>query len=175
MTTVLMHFYARALALAAFFVLVILLTAGVALAQDAAPAAAEPPQDIIGLVFSSLSAGAAALVVAILGVVTRHAPAWVVAIVDSLTTSEAVKWEDLLDRGFARAEAIARARFDPAKQRNDYVNAIYGSLSILNPEIVRFLDKDKNGVMDFIEANLKVMAKRVTPVERTSRKMEAIQ
>lgn len=174
MTTVL-QFYLRAVTLAACFLIAILFVTGVALAQDAAPTAAEPPQDIIGLVFSSLSAGAAALVVAILGVVTRHAPAWVVAIVDSLTTSEAVKWEDLLDRGFARAEAIARARFDPAKQRNDYVNAIYGTLANLNPEIVRFLDKDKNGVIDFIEANLKVMSKRSALPAPASRKMEAIQ
>lgn len=173
MTTVL-HFYVRAVALAAFFVLVTLLTAGVALAQDAAPAAAEAPQDIIGLVFSSLSAGAAALVVAILAVVTKDAPAWVRAIIDSLTTKEAFNWEALLDSALDRAEAYARSKFDPLKQRNDYVNAMVGFVHTFNPEIVKWLDKNQNGVIDLIEARFPPTSKRLAPIEPTRRKVEAV-
>lgn len=175
MTTVL-QLYARFTTLAVFVVIAFSFMIGVALAQDAAPAAAEAPQDIIGLVFSSASAGAAALVMAILGVVTANAPAWVKAIVDHLTTREAFNWEGLLDSALDRAEAYARSKFDPLKQRNDYINAMVGFIHTFNPEIVKWLDKNQNGVIDLIEARFPAQSKRlVAPVERTSRKMEAIQ
>lgn len=173
MTTVL-QLYARFTTLAVFVVIAFSFMIGVALAQDAAPAATETPPDMIGLVFSSLSAGAAALVVAILGIVTRHAPAWVVAIIDWFTTTDAVKWEDLLDRGLDRAEAFARSKFDPAKQRNDYINAMVGFIHTFNPEIVKWLDKNQNGVIDLIEARFPIV-KRPAPVVAARSKVEAIQ
>lgn len=153
MTTTLRMFYARALTLAVFVFLMVMALAGVAFAQGAAPVA-EPPTDIIGLIFSSAAAGAASLVAVILAAITPHIPAWARAIVDAVTTREAATWEGLIDSALDRAEAYARTKFDAIKDRAGYMNAMVMFLHAYNREIVEWADKNGNGVIDIIETRL---------------------
>ena len=154
METVLRLFWPRFVMLGVLLLIGLFLGAGVALAQDAAPAAVPPAPDLISLWFSSASAVVVSLMGALLAVATRHAPAWVVGFVDHLTTSEAVKWEALLDSAMERAEAYARSKFDLVKDRAGYLNAMVMFMHTFNPEIVRWADKNNNGVIDLIESRL---------------------
>ena len=155
METTLRMFYARALfALCFFFFVFFVAFAGVAFAQDAAPAVPVPQTDPIDLIFSSASAAIVSLFGAVMLVITRYAPQWVVALIEHLTTSEAVKWEALLDSAMDRAEAYARSKFDLVKDRAGYLNAMVMFMHTFNPEIVRWADKNNNGVIDLIESRL---------------------
>lgn len=175
METTLRMFYALALfALCFFFLVVMVAFAGVAAAQEAGPiavdqiappAAVVPAPDLLSLAFSTASAFVVAAVGALLTVALRHAPAWVTAIVDHLTTSEAVKWETLLSSGLDRAEAYARSQIGEftSKNRNEVVTVMAGFLNAFNPEIVRWADQNKNGVFDLIESRLPPTGPRTTP------------
>lgn len=154
METTLRMFYARALALVFFALIVFLVVfAGVAFAQDATTAPT-PTQDVIGLIFSSASAGAASVLALLLAAILQHAPAWLRAIIDHLTTSEALKWEALTDSALDRAEAFARTKFDAMKDRNGFLNAMVMFLHAYNREIVQYADKNGNGIIDLLEARL---------------------
>ena len=166
METTLRVFYARAIGLLLYVLCVAALAVMVvspAWAQEAAPAAPAAEPDLIGLAFSTASAFVVAAVGALLTVALRHAPAWVVAIVDHLTTSEAVKWETLLNSGLERAEAYARTKVDAVKNRDDFIRVMGGFLETFNPEIVRWADQNKNGVFDLIESRLPPTGPRTTP------------
>lgn len=152
METTLRMFYARALTLLAFAFLIMILLASAAFAQDAAPAPAET--DIIGLIFSSAAAGAASLVAVILAAITPHIPVWIRAVIDAITTKEALGWEALIDSALDRAEAYARTKFDAVKDRPGYLNAMVVFLHTYNREIVQWADKNGNGIIDLLEARL---------------------
>ena len=181
METTLRMFDARAIFALCIAFLAVLAIAGAALAQEAGPiTVAEPTtQDLIGLVFSSASAAVVSIVGALLAVALRHAPKWVVAIVDHLTTNEAVKWETLLNSGLDRAEAYARSKIDPLKDRDGFVRVMVGFLDTFNPEIVRWADQNKNGVIDLIESRLPQPLPPTKPANLanlpTRRKAEAVQ
>lgn len=162
MTTTLRMFYTRALTLAAFALLMILALAGVAFAQDAATAV-EPPTDMIGLIFSSASAAAASIVALVLANVARFLPAGLRGVFEYFTTKSDKDWEPLLDSALNRAEAYVRALgIDATKNRNGWINAMAAGLWQFNPEIVKYFDKNQNGVIDFIEGYLPP-TKDVTP------------
>lgn len=158
METTLRMFYARAIGLA-LFVLVMLfalaMMAAPAFAQDAAPVAPEAStKDMIDLVFSSAAAGAMSLGAVLLAFLAKHLPGWLTPILDYITTSEADRWEALVTSGLDRAEAYARTKFDAVKDRAGYVNAMATFLAMFNREIVQFADKNGNGIIDLIETRL---------------------
>ena len=129
--------------------------AGAAFAQDAAPVAPEAStKDMIDLVFSSAAAGAMSLGAVLLAFLAKHLPGWLTPILDYITTSEADRWEALVTSGLDRAEAYARTKFDAAKDRAGYVNAMATFLAMFNREIVQFADKNGNGIIDLIETRL---------------------
>ena len=174
MTTVLRLFWPRFVMLGVLLLIGLFLGAGVAFAQEAGPiavdqiappAAVVPAPDLLSLAFSTASAFVVAAVGALLTVALRHAPAWVTAIVDHLTTSEAVKWETLLSSGLDRAEAYARSQIGEftSKNRSEVVTVMAGFLNAFNPEIVRWADQNKNGVFDLIESRLSPTGPRTTP------------
>jgi hypothetical protein len=151
--TTLMQLYARALLVLVFFFLVFLIAcAGVAFAQDAAPADVAKEQDLIGLIFTSTNAAIGGLVALIWAAI--NPPPWLKAIADFLTTKEALNWEHLVTSGLDRAEAYARTQFDLAKDHDGYVNAMVMFLHSYNREIAKWADKDGNGVIDLIQSRL---------------------
>lgn len=147
-------FYARAFGFV-LFVLVMLF----ALAMLAAPAFAQeavaPTQpDMIDLVFSSAAAAATSLLAVILAFVARILPKWAGPVFDLITTTEASRWEQYQDAALDRAEAWARTKFDALKDRNGYVNAVVTFLHAHNSDLLKYVDKNGNGVIDLLEARL---------------------
>lgn len=127
-----------------------LLLASPAFAQDAAPVA--PEQDFIGLLFSTTGAAISGVVALIWAAI--NPPPWLKAIGDFMTTKEALNWENLLNSGLSRAEAYARTQFDLAKDRDGYINAMVVFLHSYNREIAHWADKDGNGIIDLIQSRL---------------------
>lgn len=154
METTLRTFYARAIGFA-LFVLVMLfalaMLAAPAFAQEA-PAPAQP--DMIDLIFSSAAAAATSLLAVILALIARLLPKWAGPVFDMITTTEAVRWEQYQDAAFDRAEAWARTKFDAIKDRNGYVNAVVTFLQAHNRDLMQYVDKNGNGIIDLLEARL---------------------
>ncbi len=165
MTTV-MQLYVRAIGLVLFIVVMLfalLMLAAPAFAQDAAPVAPEAStKDMIDLVFSSAAAGAMSLGAVLLAFLAKHLPGWLTPILDYITTSEADRWEKVVTGGLDRAEAYARTMgADALKDRSGWINMMAVAIDQFNPEIVRFFDKNNNGIIDQIEGY--IPPKGVTP------------
>lgn len=151
MTTTLRMFYARALFVFVFIFLALLTAfAGVAFAQEAGAtsATAEPhTPDMIDLLFSTTSA-AVYWLVALVWAALRP-PAW---IKDFFATKDAFHWDGIVDTGLDRAEAIVRRwGYDATKDKSGWINAMVTAVNTFNPEIADYFDKNKNGVIDFME------------------------
>lgn len=135
-----------------WLVLIVALTmmlSGLAFAQSAA-APAQP--DLFDLVFSTAGAAIGGLVVATWAALKP--PPWLKAVADAVTTKEALNWEHLVTSGLDRAEAYARTKYDAAKNSGDYARAMASFLESFNPEIVKWADKNGNGIVDLIETRL---------------------
>ena len=154
METTLRMFYARAFGLVLLVLVLLfalLMMAAPAFAQ-AATAPAQPEQDLIGLMFSTTGG-----IVGALGAMVYAAfkpPPWLKAIADALTTKEALNWEGVVDRALDRAEAYARTQFDLARDRNGYIDAMAKFMHGYNREVVKWADKDGNGIIDLIQSRL---------------------
>lgn len=185
MTTTLRMFYARALFALCFFFLVFLVAgagAGVAFAQDAAPAAAPEP-DFLDLIFSTTGAAIGGLVAMVWAALKP--PPWLQAIANALTTKEALNWENLLNSALSRLRDHLKIKITEATDRSQAIEVATGFLNTFYPEIVRWLDKDKNGVIDLIEPFLppeKPGPKPLAPLQFTApqqraggRRKEAVQ
>jgi hypothetical protein len=156
METTLRMFYARAVPAVLLLVALLFLAALMAVSAAAQPAAVPAPavedMDLIGLIFSTTSAAIGGLGALIWAAI--NPPPWLRAIADFMTTKEALNWEGLVNSALDRAEAYARTQFDLQKDRSGYVNAMVMFLHSYNREIVKWADKDGNGVIDLIQTRL---------------------
>lgn len=124
--------------------------ASAAFAQDAATTVTEDGQDFIGLLFSTTGAAISGVVALIWAAI--NPPPWLKAIGDFLTTKEALNWEHLLTSALDRAEAAVRAAgADAMKDRNGWITSMVFFLHQFNPEIVKYFDKNNDGVIDMLE------------------------
>lgn len=152
METTLRMFYARAFGLV-LLVLVLLFALLMMAAPAFAQAATAPAQpDLFDLMFSTAGAAIGGLVVAAWAMLKP--PPWLKAVADAVTTKEALNWEHLVTSGLDRAEAYARTKYDAAKDSGDYARAMGSFLESFNPEIVKWADKNGNGIIDLIETRL---------------------
>lgn len=166
MTTVLFWFYMRALSLATLLVLLIIATMGVALAQDAAPAVAPTGWEAsIALVRDSFIAALIAVVSGAIAWLSRKADAWLGGRIDLNATMDALQWEQYLREAASNAFAHAQARLglSPDKiatieEKTNFLAAAFRFIAKHNDDIVKFADKDGNGVIDILETQLAKIA-----------------
>lgn len=189
MTMTLRMFYARAFfaLLCVFFLAFLTAFAGVtvAFAADAAPADPEPVQGIVSdwaaLVSSSMQAVLMTVLAGASAIFARfHLPAFLTGMVDYLTTTEAAKWEaytqTALDkaRGYAENQLLARFGLTPdkikdAEQKSAFLGFAMSYLSRFNGDIIAYVDKDRNGVIDLLETHLSpYIGKMKTPPAKAS-------
>lgn len=159
-------------ALAAGFALLCILFAMVAV-QDAfaqtvvssAPTSLAPPaatwEASIALIRDSMIATILAVIAGVISWLSSLAPAWARALIDKATTSEAVNWEDYVSTALGKAFDVAAAKVGAtpenlasAEQKADFMGWAVGTLRKYNKDIVSFLDKDGNGVVDLVELEL---------------------
>lgn len=148
------------------FIIALVLAAG-AMAQDVVAVAPTGPAPSGGSWQASITLArdtAVAMILAVIaGVVSwgsQHAPAWVKATLDRLTTSEAIEWDDYVRTALNGAFDVAIAKVGPPealtslKDKNEFTSWAIGTLNRFNRDIVDYLDKDGNGVIDLIDAEL---------------------
>ena len=158
----------RVLAMTFAAVLILLLVSVAAVAQDAiavTPTGPAPVDDSwaasIALIKDSLIATILAVIAGVMTWASSHAPAWLKAIIDKLTTSEAIEWDDHVRLALGNAFDIAAAKVGVTaenlatlEQKADFMSWAVGALRKYNKEIVAFVDKDQNGVIDLVEVEL---------------------
>lgn len=154
--------------LLAFVIAFIFAAMGVAFAQDVVavvPTGPAPVDDSwaasIALIKDSLIATILAVIAGVMTWASSHAPAWLKAIIDKLTTSEAIEWDDHVRLALGNAFDIAAAKVGVTaenlatlEQKADFMSWAVGALRKYNKEIVAFVDKDQNGVIDLVEVEL---------------------
>ena len=147
---------------------IILIISAAAMAQDAVtvtPTGPAPVDDSwaasIALIRDSLIATILAVIAGVISWASAHAPAWLKAIIDKLTTSEAIEWDDHVRIALGNAFDVAAAKvgvtaenLTTLEQKTDFVGWAVGALHKYNKEIVSFVDKDQNGVIDLVELEL---------------------
>lgn len=155
-----------ALSFAAFCIL--LLVSMAAMAQDAVavtPTGPAPVDDSwaasIALIRDSLIATILAVIAGVLSWASSKAPAWLKAIIDKATTSEALNWEEYVSAALTKAFDVAAAKvgvdadsLETMEQKADFLGTAVGTLRKYNKDIVAYLDKDANGVIDLVELEL---------------------
>lgn len=158
----------RVLAMTFAAVLILLLVSVAAVAQDAiavTPTGPAPVDDSwaasIALIKDSLIATILAVIAGVMTWASSHAPTWLKAIIDKLTTSEAIEWDDHVRLALGNAFDIAAAKVGVTaenlatlEQKADFMSWAVGALKKYNKEIVAFVDKDQNGVIDLVEVEL---------------------
>lgn len=177
MTTV-MQLYMRALTLAAFVLLILILLASAAFAQDAitvdqiAAPAEEGYTGLAGLANSALAAIATTLALLITAVVTRlwgMIPVAFQAMIDKWTTGDSKEWrENIRESTYdALVHAMVQLKIDPKsiqswEEKSAFLKVAGGFIERFDPEIKALatdaLDKDRNGVPDFLEIALAKIA-----------------
>lgn len=147
---------------------ILLLISAAAMAQDAVavtPTGPAPVDDSwaasIALIRDSLIATILAVIAGVISWASAHAPAWLRAIIDKLTTSEAIEWDDHVRIALTNAFDIAAAKvgvtpenLESLEQKADFMGWAVGALRKYNKEIVSFADKDQNGIVDLVEIEL---------------------
>ena len=177
-------FYARAIPLLAFFTAVLFLVmvgAGFAMAQEAgpvtvdqiaAPVAPEGYTGIAGLADSLLTgvASALALLVTTIGFrLWNLIPMWAQAAIDRLVTTDAKEWGEVMRTSTEDCvrTALIKLKMDPASikswEEKNAALALAGQVvDRFYPELKSFtvdaLDKNQNGVPDFLELALAKIA-----------------
>ena len=155
-----------AMAIAAFGIL--LLVAAAAMAQDAVtvtPTGPAPVDDSwaasVALIRDSLIASILAVIAGVISWASTYLPAWLKAIIDKITTSEAVEWDDYVRIAIGNAFDVAAAKvgvtaenLESMEQKADFLGTAVGTLKRYNKDIVAYLDKDANGVIDLVELEL---------------------
>lgn len=149
METTLRMFYARALFVLAFFFLMLFVFAGVAFAQDAATVARQP--GLLDVFATSASAALAGILTIATGVVLKQLPTWARGWLEAKSTTESKDWSIYTDAAVNRAKAYAEKKLKGARDSNRYVNLVVEYLHKYEPEIVKWADKNGDGVLDFLE------------------------
>ena len=151
-----------------FVVAFIFAAMGVAFAQDvvaATPTGPAPVDDSwaasIALIRDSLIATILAVIAGVLSWASSKAPAWLKAVIDKATTSEALNWEEYVSAALTKAFDVAAAKvgvdadsLETMEQKADFLGTAVGTLRKYNKDIVAYLDKDANGVIDLVELEL---------------------
>lgn len=154
--------------LLAFVIAFIFAAMGVAFAQDVVavvPTGPAPVDDSwaasIALIKDSLIATILAVIAGVLSWASSKAPAWLKAIIDKATTSEALNWEEYVSAALTKAFDVAAAKvgvdadsLETMEQKADFLGTAVGTLRKYNKDIVAYLDKDANGVIDLVELEL---------------------
>lgn len=152
METTLRMFYARALGFVLFVLVLLFAMAMLAAPAFAQDAPAVPETDFIDLIFSSAAAAAMSIGATLLAVIGPHVPAWLRIVFEYFATRDAKDWEPLVTSALDRAEAYVRSiGADALKDRNGWINSMVFALYTFNPEIVKYFDKNNNGVIDMLE------------------------
>lgn len=151
METTLRLFYARAIP-AVLFILVMLF----ALAMMAAPAFAQavtaPAQPgILDIAATSLSAALAGVLTIGSAFVIKQLPSWMGSWLEAKATTESKDWSIYTDAAVNRAKAYAEKKLKGARDSSRYVNFVIEYLHKYEPEIIRWADKNGDGVLDFLE------------------------
>lgn len=155
-----------ALSFAAFCIL--LLVSMAAMAQDAVavtPTGPAPVDDSwaasIALIRDSLITTILAVIAGVISWGSSYAPAWLKAIIDKITTSEAIEWDDHVRIALTNAFDVAAAKVGVTaenlatmEQKADFLSWVVSTLKRYNKEIVSFADKDQNGIIDLVEVEL---------------------
>lgn len=148
--------------------LILAAISGAALAQDAVavmPTGPAPVDDSwaasIALIRDSLIATILAVIAGVLSWASSKAPAWLKAVIDKATTSEALNWEEYVSAALTKAFDVAAAKvgvdadsLETMEQKADFLGTAVGTLRKYNKDIVAYLDKDANGVIDLVELEL---------------------
>lgn len=164
MTTVLAHFYARAALILATLIAFAFLFATIALAQDAVAPAATDDGSIVGLIRDSFTAALIAIVTGAVAWLSRRADSWLGGRIDLNATLDAVNWQSYVKDAADDAFAYAQNRIMPPEKittladKSKFLAAAYAFIAAHNDDIVKFADKNGNGVIDILEA---LLAKRV--------------
>lgn len=166
MTTALYVFYARALLLAVYIVLLILATVGVVFAQDAVAAPADGGlEGIITLVRDGLIAGVVALVGLALSWVQAKLPAWLSARINLAETAESLDWRKNLQEAITNGITHARIahQLEPGDiktwaDKSKFIGTVMSFIGRYEQDIVSFFDKDQNGIPDLVEIELAKLA-----------------
>lgn len=151
METTLRMFYARALGLA--FLIAVLLVAMVFLAAPAfAQAATAPAQPgVLDLFATSASAGLASILAIGSAYVLKQLPSWARTYVEAKVTTESKDWHIYTEGAVNRAKAYAEKKMQGARDSSKFVDWMVRYLHAYEPEIVRWADKNGDGVLDFLE------------------------
>lgn len=159
-----MYFWAAVFAV--LFVLAVFFGIPVVHAQNAAPAA--PPvggEGILDVVRSSVVTGAVSLFGVLLAVVSSYLPAWLKALVDSMTTSEGAKWQGYVSTATGEAFDYARSKLGIApdkvaswSEKNAVLRFAEEFMVAHYADIVSYVDKNGNGLPDILETALAKIA-----------------
>ena len=151
METTLRMFYARAFGLV-LLVLVLLFALLMMAAPAFAQAATAPAQPgVLDLAATSLSAALMGAATILVGTVVKFLPSWAASWVEAKTTAESKDWTIYTDAAVNRAKAYAEKKLKGARDGNKYVNLVVEYLHKYEPEIVKWADKNGDGVLDFLE------------------------
>lgn len=111
----------------------------------------------VTLVRESVVAGALTLAGLVAAYFTPKLPNWLRIIFERKETEEANTWEAYVERATRRALSYAEKKIGPPKglqsweEKEGFVAFALGCLRHFNKDIVEFLDKDNNGVLDILE------------------------
>ena len=174
MTTVLRIFWPRFVALSVLLIIGIALGAGVAMAQDTTGTvpAVEDYTGIAGLANSALAGFATALAGLIVAVIARlwnMIPVAVQSVIEKLQTTDSKEWrENIREATYdALVHATVSLKIDPKsiqswEEKNAFLKVAGGFIERFDPEIKALatdaLDKNKNGIPDFLEIALAKIA-----------------
>jgi len=148
--------------------LILAAISGAAFAQDAVavtPTGPAPVDDSwaasIALIRDSLIAAILTVIAGVMSWGSTKLPAWLKAIIDKITTSEALNWEEYVSAALTKAFDVAAAKvgvdadsLETMEQKADFLGTAVGTLRKYNKDIVSYLDKDANGVIDLVELEL---------------------
>ncbi len=160
---------AAAAALLAVFILFVVAAGHAAFAQDVisvTPTSPAPPPDstwaeMIGLVRESFTAALLATAAGALAWLSTKIQAWTGGRIDLNETIEAVEWERYVDNAATKAFAYAQSKagitpekLDSLRQKDNFLAWALRYFADHHDDIVAYLDKNGNSVVDVLETRL---------------------